>query len=183
MAAFHRIGKFSRRELLRLAAGAAGFGAASRTAFADTYPSRPIRILVGFPAGGTPDLLARMIGQRLQERLGQPIIVEDRPGASSNVATEAVVRSAADGYTLLSIGSPNVINGTLYGSLNYNFIRDIAPVASTAILPDIVVVNPDFSGPRQFRNSSLTPRPIRAKSPWRRPATAHPVHMAGEFSR
>ena len=145
MAAFQRIGKFSRRELLRLATGAAGLAAASRTALADAYPSRPIRILVGFPAGGTPDLLARTIGQRLQERLGQPVIVEDRPGASSNVATEAVVRSAADGYTLLSVGTPNVINGTLYGpSLNYNFIRDIAPVAGTASLPDIIVVNPDF---------------------------------------
>jgi tripartite-type tricarboxylate transporter receptor subunit TctC len=96
LAAFQRVEKFSRRELLHLATGAAGLAAVSRVARADTYPSRPIRILVGFPAGGTPDLLARMIGQRLQERLGQPVIVEDRPGASSNVATEAVVRSAAD---------------------------------------------------------------------------------------
>src|SRR5262249_43338370 len=96
--------KFSRRNVLRLA-GATALAAASRPVLADTYPSRPIRILVGFPAGGTPDILTRMIGQRLQERLGQPVIVEDKPGASSNVATEAVVRSAADGYTLLSVGS------------------------------------------------------------------------------
>jgi tripartite-type tricarboxylate transporter receptor subunit TctC len=180
VAAFHRIKKFSRRELLHLATGAAGLAAASRTAFADTYPSRPIRILVGFPAGGTPDLLARMIGQRLQERLGQPVIVEDRPGASSNVATEAVVRSAADGYTLLSIGSPNVINATLYGSLNYNFMRDIAPVAGTASLPDIVVVNPDFPAktiPEFIAYAKANPGKVAMASA----GNGTSGHMAGEL--
>ena len=181
MAAFQRIGKFSRRKFLHLASGAAGLGVASRTAVADTYPSRPIRILVGFPAGGTPDLLARMIGQRLQERLGQPVIVEDRPGASSNVATEAVVRSAADGYTLLSIGSPNVINGTLYGpSLNYNFIRDIAPVAGTASLPDIVVVNPDFPAktiPEFIAYAKANPGKVAMASA----GNGTSGHMAGEL--
>ena len=181
MAAFQRIGKFSRRELLRLATGAAGLAAASRTALADAYPSRPIRILVGFPAGGTPDLLARTIGQRLQERLGQPVIVEDRPGASSNVATEAVVRSAADGYTLLSVGTPNVINGTLYGpSLNYNFIRDIAPVAGTASLPDIIVVNPDFPAktiPEFIAYAKANPGKVAMASA----GNGTSGHMAGEL--
>jgi len=185
VAAYQRTGNFSRRELLHLASGAAGLpasglAAATRTAFADAYPSRPIRILVGFPAGGTPDLLARMIGQRLQERLGQPVIVEDRPGASSNVATEAVVRSAADGYTLLSIGSPNVINATLYGSLNYNFIRDIAPVASTASLPDIVVVNPDFPAktiPEFIAYAKANPGKVAMASA----GNGTSGHMAGEL--
>ena len=181
MAAFQRVGKFSRREFLHLATGAAGLATVSRAARADTYPSRPIRILVGFPAGGTPDLLARMIGQRLQERLGQPVIVEDRPGASSNVATEAVVRSAADGYTLLSVGSPNVINATLYGpSLNYNFIRDIAPVAGTASLPDIVVVNPDFPAktiPEFIAYAKANPGKVAMASA----GNGTSGHMAGEL--
>ena len=122
-----------------------------------------------------------MIGQRLQERLGQPVIVEDRPGASSNVATEAVVRSAADGYTLLSVGSPNVINATLYGpSLNYNFIRDIAPVASTASLPDIVVVNPDFPAktiPEFIAYAKANPGKVAMASA----GNGTSGHMAGEL--
>jgi len=134
----------SRRGILRAAATAAAFSSVSRAAFAQAWPSRPIRIVVGFPAGGTPDTLARLVGQRLQERLGQPVIVDDRPGASSNVATEAVAHAAADGYTLLSVGSPNAINATLYETLNYNFLRDIVPVAGTARLPDVIVVNPDL---------------------------------------
>ncbi len=136
--------KFPRRIVLRLAAGAVALPAVLRIARAQAYPSRPIRILVGFPAGGTPDILTRIIGQWLQDRLGQPVVVDDRPGASSNIATEAVVRSAADGYTLLAAGSPNAINATLYEKLNYNFIRDIAPVASIVRLPDVMVVNPEF---------------------------------------
>ena len=136
--------KFPRRIVLRLAAGAVALPAVLRVARAQAYPSRPIQILVGFPAGGTPDILTRIIGQWLQDRLGQPVVVDDRPGASSNIATEAVVRSAADGYTLLAAGSPNAINATLYQKLNYNFIRDIAPVASIVRLPDVMVVNPEF---------------------------------------
>ena len=136
--------KFPRRIVLRLAAGAVALPAVLRVARAQAYPSRPIQILVGFPAGGTPDILTRIIGQWLQDRLGQPVVVDDRPGASSNIATEAVVRSAADGYTLLAAGSPNAINATLYEKLNYNFIRDIAPVASIVRLPDVMVVNPEF---------------------------------------
>ena len=136
--------KFSRRIVLRLAASAAALPALSGIARAEAYPSRPIKILVGFPAGGTPDILTRIVGQWLQDRLGQPVVVEDRPGASSNIATEAVVRSPADGYTLLAAGSPNAINATLYQKLSYNFIRDIAPVASIVRLPDVMVVNPEF---------------------------------------
>jgi len=133
-----------RRQFLHLAVGAAALPVLARNAPAQTYPSRPIRILVGFPAGGTPDILTRLVGQWLQDHLGQPVVVEDKPGASSNLATEAVVRSAADGYTLLAAGSPNAINASLYDKLNYNFIRDIAPVASIVRLPDVMVVNPEF---------------------------------------
>jgi tripartite-type tricarboxylate transporter receptor subunit TctC len=136
--------KFPRRRFLHLAAGAAIIPAATRFASAQTYPSRPIRVIVGFPAGGTPDTLARIMGQWLQDRLGQPVVVEDRPGASSNIATEAVVRAPADGYTLLSAGSPNAINASLYETLNFNFMRDIAPVASIVRLPDVMVVSPEF---------------------------------------
>jgi tripartite-type tricarboxylate transporter receptor subunit TctC len=135
--------KHARRRFLRLAAAAA-MPVLSSVASAQAYPARPIRILVGFPAGGTPDILARIIGQWLQDRLGQPVVVEDRPGASSNIATEAVVRSPPDGYTLLSVASPNAINAAVYDKLNYNFLRDIAPIASITRLPDIMVVNPEF---------------------------------------
>ena len=118
-----------RRHFLRLAAGAAALPALSRFAWGRSYPSRPVRIIVGFAAGGPNDILARLIGQWLSQRLGQQFIVDNRPGAGSNIATEAVVRAPADGYTLLLVGSPNAINATLYDNLNFNFIRDIAPVA------------------------------------------------------
>ena len=121
--------EFSRRRFLHLAAGAAALPASSDFAWAQTYPSRPVRIIVGFAAGGPNDILARLIGQWLSERLGQPFVVENRPGAGSNIATEAVVRAPADGYTLLLVGSPNAINATLYEKLAFNFIRDITPVA------------------------------------------------------
>ena len=114
----------------------------SRIAWAQTYPTRPVRIIVGFTAGGVNDTLARLIGQWLSERLGQPFIIENRPGAGGNVGTEAVVRSPADGYTLLLVQTPNAINATLYDKLNYNFIRDIAPVSSISLEPEVVVVNP-----------------------------------------
>ena len=114
----------------------------SRIAWAQSYPTRPVRIIVGFTAGGVNDTLARLIGQWLSERLGQPFIIENRPGAGGNVGTEAVVRSPADGYTLLLVQTPNAINATLYDKLNYNFIRDIAPVSSISLEPEVVVVNP-----------------------------------------
>src|SRR5690349_3726129 len=122
--------EFSRRQLLYLASGAAMLPALSGFASAQSYPSRPVRIIVGFAAGGPNDILARLIGQWLSERLGQPFVIENRPGAGSNIATAAVVYAAPDGYTLLLVGTPNAINATLYDRLNFNFIRDIAPVAS-----------------------------------------------------
>ena len=134
--------KLPRRQFLHLAAGAAALPAVSRFAWAQTYPSRPVRIIVGFAAGGPNDILARLIGQWLSERLGQPFVIENRPGAGSNIATEAVVRAPPDGYTLLLVGPPNAINATLYDKLNFNFIRDIAPVASIIRGALVMVVHP-----------------------------------------
>jgi len=132
----------SRRRFLHLAAGAAALPAVSRIARAQSYPLRPVRVIVGFAAGGTTDLLARMIGQWLSERLGQPFLIENRPGAGTNIATEAVVKSAPDGYTLLMVSPPNTINATLYEKLNFNFLRDIAAVAAIARVPNVMEVNP-----------------------------------------
>jgi tripartite-type tricarboxylate transporter receptor subunit TctC len=134
--------KLSRRRLLHVAAVAAAFTGGSRFAWAQTYPSRPVRIIVGFAAGGPNDILARLIGQWLSERLGQTFVIENRPGAGSNIATEAVVRAVPDGYTLLLVGTPNAINATLYDTLNFNFIRDIAPVAGLIRGALVMVVHP-----------------------------------------
>ncbi|MGH9806438.1 MAG: Bug family tripartite tricarboxylate transporter substrate binding protein [Terriglobia bacterium] len=134
--------KLPRRQFLHLAAGAAVFVTVSRFAWAQTYPSRPVRIIVGFAAGGPNDILARLSGQWLSERLGQPFVIENRTGAGSNIATEAVVRAPPDGYTLLLVGSPNAINATLYDKLNFNFIRDISPVASLVRGALVMVVHP-----------------------------------------
>ena len=131
-----------RRRFLQLAAGAAALPAMSRFALAQTYPARPVRIIVGFAPGGTIDILARLIGQWLSERLGQPFIVENRPGAASNLGTDAVVRAPADGYTLLLFNSAAAINATLYEKLNFNFVRDIAPIAGISRESSVVVVNP-----------------------------------------
>ena len=131
-----------RRKLLHLAAGAAALPVMSRIAWAQTYPMRLVRLIVGYPAGGGVDIVARIIGQWLSERLGQPFVIENRPGASTNIATEAVVRAPADGYTLLLAFSTNAINASLYDKLNYNFIRDIAPVAGIARALDVILVNP-----------------------------------------
>jgi tripartite-type tricarboxylate transporter receptor subunit TctC len=133
-----------RRQFLRLAAGAAALPAISRFAWAQTYPSRPVRIVVGFTAGGNFDIVARLMGQWLSEQLHQPFIVENRPGASTNIATEVVVRSPADGYTLLLGGATNAINATFYEKLNFNFIRDIAPVAGIIRFPNVMQVTPSF---------------------------------------
>ena len=134
----------SRRRILQLAAGMALVPIVSRVAAAQAYLSRPARILVGAAPGGAFDLLARLMGPRLSARLGQPFIIENRPGAGSNIAAEAVVNAPADGYTLLLVSSVNAINATLYDKLNFNFIRDIAPVASIARQPQIMLVNPSF---------------------------------------
>src|SRR5499427_4130571 len=134
--------KLPRRNFLHLAAGAAALPAVSRVARAQAYPSRPVRIIVGFAAGGTGDIIARLMGQWLSERLGQPFIIENRPGGGTNIATEAVVRAPADGYILLMVGPSNAINATLYDKLNFNFVRDIAPVAPIVRFPYIMMVNP-----------------------------------------
>ena len=136
--------KFPRRRFLHLAAGGAALSAVSRTARAQTYPIRPVRIIVGFPPAGVGDILARLTGQWLSERLGQPIIIENRPGAGSTMAAEAVVRAPPDGYTLLWISTANPISTTLYDNLSFNFIRDIAPVAIIMRSANVMEVNPAF---------------------------------------
>jgi tripartite-type tricarboxylate transporter receptor subunit TctC len=134
--------KLLRRQFLHLTAGAAALPAVSRVARAQTYPSRPVRIIVGFPAGGAQDVPARMIAEWLSAQLGQPFGVENQPGAGTNIATEAVVRAAADGHTLLLVVAANTVNASLYDQLPFNFIRDIAPVASVSRVPLVVTVHP-----------------------------------------
>jgi tripartite-type tricarboxylate transporter receptor subunit TctC len=133
-----------RRRILKLAAGATALPAMSRLAWAQAYPSRPVRIVVGFAPGGATDILARLIAQWLTERLRQQFIIENRPGAATNIGTEAVVRAAPDGYTLLMFSSTSAINATLYDKLNFNFVRDIAPVAGLIRNYNVMVVNPAF---------------------------------------
>jgi tripartite-type tricarboxylate transporter receptor subunit TctC len=172
--------KLPRRQFLHLAAGAAALPVVSRVATAQPYPIRPVRVTVGFPAGGVADILARLIGQRLSERLGQPLIVENRPGASSNVATEAVVRAPPDGYTLLMVGTPNAINATLYDKLNFDFIRDIAPVASINRGPLVMEVNPLVPAktvPEFIAYAKANPGKINMASPGNGTAG----HVAGEL--
>jgi tripartite-type tricarboxylate transporter receptor subunit TctC len=134
--------KLLRRQFLQLTAGVAALAVIARLAWAQTYPARPVHLIVGFPASGPQDIVMRLIGQWLSERLGQSFVIENRPGASGNVGAETVVRAAPDGYTLLSVSSPNAINATLYKNLNFNFIRDIAPVASIMRVPLVMEVNP-----------------------------------------
>jgi tripartite-type tricarboxylate transporter receptor subunit TctC len=134
--------KLPRRNFLHLAAGAAALPAVPRFAWAQAYPTRPVRLIANFPAGGVVDLMARLITQWLSERLGQTLIVENRAGAGGNIGTEAVVRAPADGYTLLFVNAANAINTTFYEKLNFNFLRDIAPIAGVVRLPFVMVVNP-----------------------------------------
>src|SRR5215468_5159958 len=136
--------KLPRREFLHLTAGAAALPAVSRFAWAQAYPSRPVRFVVGFPAGGAPDIIARLAGQWLSDRLGQQFIIENRPGFGGNIATEFVAKAPPDGYTLLGPVSTIAVNATLYPNLNFNFRRDIAPVAGIANAPFVVVVAPSF---------------------------------------
>jgi tripartite-type tricarboxylate transporter receptor subunit TctC len=133
-----------RRQFLQLAAGAAAVSAAARVARAEAYPVRPVHLIVGFPPAFAPDIIGRLAAQSLSERLGQQVIIDNRPGAGSNIGTEIVVRAVPDGYTLLVASNPNAINATLYENLNYNFIRDIAPVASIARAALVVVVHPSI---------------------------------------
>jgi tripartite-type tricarboxylate transporter receptor subunit TctC len=154
---------FPRRKFLRLAAVAAALPTASRFAWAQTYPTRPVRIIAGFPPGGFTDTTARLIGQWLSERLSQQFFIENRPGAGTNIATEAVVRSAPDGYTLLTVTDANAYNATLYDNLSFNFIRDITPVASIGRVAFVMVVNPSFSAktvPEFIANARANPAKI-----------------------
>jgi len=154
--------------------------AASRFARADIYPSRPVRIIVGYAAGGAPDILARLMGQWLSEGLGQPFVVENRPGANGSIAIETVIKAAADGYTLLAVALPDAVNATLYQSLNYNFVRNIAPVAATSRDPDLMVVNPSLPAktvPEFINFAKANPGKINMASP----GVGSSPHMAGEL--
>src|SRR5438045_2697615 len=136
--------KLPRRSFLHLATGAAALPAVSRVAWAQTYPSRPVRIVVPFAPGGSTDIIARQMGLWLSERFGHPFVIENRPGAGSNIGTEAVVNAPPDGYTLLLVGASSAINVTLYEKLNFNFLRDITPVAGIISFPFIMVVSSSF---------------------------------------
>src|SRR6266540_3386110 len=134
--------KLLRRNFLHLAAGAVALPAVSRVAGAQAYPARPVRWIVPFAPGGSPDIIARLMGQWLSERLGQPFVIENRPVAGTNITTQVVVSAPPDGYTLLLVNAANAINATFYGNLNFNFLRDIAPVAGIMRVPSVMVVNP-----------------------------------------
>jgi tripartite-type tricarboxylate transporter receptor subunit TctC len=172
--------KLPRRTFLQLAAGAAALPAVSGIARAQSYPSRPVRIIVGFSGGGAIDIVARLMGQWLTERLGQQFVVENRPGAGGNVAAEAVVRAPADGYTLLMISSANASNATLYETLNFNFIRDVAPVASISRNPLAMVVNssvPAKTVPEFIAYAKANPGKLNMASP----SVGTPHHLSGEL--
>jgi tripartite-type tricarboxylate transporter receptor subunit TctC len=161
-----------RRAFLHLAAGAVALPAVLRIARAETYPTRPVHLIVAFAAGGTNDTVARLLGQALSERLGQRLVIENRPGAGSNIGTEVVVRAAPDGYTLLMAGTPNAINATLYDKLPFNFTSDIAPVAAILSMPDVMEVNPSLPVRTVPEFIAYARAPTQARSPWRRPAPA-----------
>jgi len=172
--------KLFRRRFLQCAAGAVALPAVSRLAWAQSYPAHPVRIIVGFGAGGAPDILARLVGQWLSARLSQPFVVENRPGAGSNLATEAVVKAPGDGDMLLLVSLANAVNATLYDKLNYDFIRDIAPVAGVSRDPDVMVVNPSFpakSLPEFIAYGKANPGKINMASP----GVGTSPHMAGEL--
>jgi tripartite-type tricarboxylate transporter receptor subunit TctC len=172
--------KFPRRQFLHLAAGVAALPTVSRIARAQAYPSRPVRLIVGFPAGGLTDILARLVGPWLSERLGQQFIVEDQPGAGTNLATEAVVSALPDGYTFLMATSTNAINATLYDKLKFNFIRDTAPVASIARTPLVLVVNPSFPAgtvPELVAYANANPGKINMATA----GIGSSLHLAGEL--
>ena len=174
--------KLPRRQFLQLAAGAAVLPAVSQTAKAQTYPTRPVRLIIGYPAGGSADITARLTAQWLSERLGQPVIVENRPGAATNLATEAVVRAPADGYTLLLVAPANAINATLYekDKLSFNFLQDIVPVAGIIRFPNVVVVNPSppiKTIPELIAYAKANPGKLNMASS----GNGSTIHMSGEL--
>jgi tripartite-type tricarboxylate transporter receptor subunit TctC len=160
-----------RRQFLQLAAGAAALPAVSRVARAQAYPTRPVRLIVPAPAGGGYDIAARLISQFLSERLGTSFIVDNRPGAGGNVGTETVVQAPPDGYTLLLVAAANAINATLYEKLNFNFIRDIVPVAAIVSVPNVMVVHPSVSA-RTVLEFIAYAKANQGSSIWRRLAMA-----------
>jgi tripartite-type tricarboxylate transporter receptor subunit TctC len=169
-----------RRSFLHLAAGAAALPAVSRIARADTYPTRPVRILVGYPAGGPTDITARLIGQWLSERLGEPFVVENRPGGSGSLATETVVRSAPDGYTLLLAGVWDAINPTLYQKLNFTFLNDMAPVAGLVRYANVMLVAPAFPAktvPEFIAYAKANPGKVNMAAP----GVGTSQHLSGEL--
>jgi tripartite-type tricarboxylate transporter receptor subunit TctC len=172
--------KLPRRRFLRLAAASVALPAASRLAHAQTYPSRPVRLIVGFTAGGGSDILARLTGQGLSERLGRPFIIENRTGAGSNIATEIVVNAPADGHTILLATTANAVNATLYDKLAFNFIRDIMPVAGLLRAPNVMLVNPSVPAktvPEFIAYARANPAKVNMGSG----GNGGPVHMAGEL--
>jgi len=172
--------KLPRRRFLNILAGATALPAASRIAWAEAYPSRPVHLIVFFAAGGGNDIVARLIGQWLSERLGQQFVIENRPGGGGNVGTEIVVRAAPDGYTLLLVSPPNATNATLYDNLSYNFIRDIAPVAGISHEPNVMVVHPSLPAntvPEFIAYAKANPSTINYASA----GIGSSQHMAGEL--
>ena len=172
--------KLARRRFLHLAAGATALPAASRFAWAQAYPSRPVRLIIGYPPGGSADITARLTGQWLSERLGQPVVIESRPGAATNLATEAVVRASPDGYTLLLVAPANAINATLYDKLSFDFLRDIVPVAGIIRFPNVVVVNPSLpikTIPELIAYAKANPGKLNMASS----GNGSTIHMSGEL--
>ncbi|HEV3394545.1 MAG TPA: tripartite tricarboxylate transporter substrate binding protein [Xanthobacteraceae bacterium] len=171
--------KLPRRTFL-LAAGAVALSTTARPARSQAYPTRPVRVIVGFAAGGAPDILARLVGQWLSDRLGQTFVVENRPGASGNLATQLVVDAPADGHTLLLVSLSNAVNASLYENLTFDFVRDIAPVAGISRDPNVVVVNPSFPAhtlPEFIAYAKAHPGKINMASP----GVGTSPHMAGEL--
>jgi tripartite-type tricarboxylate transporter receptor subunit TctC len=172
--------KLSRRQFLHLASGAAALPAVSRIAWAQSYPSRPVRWIVGFAPGGGNDIVARLMGQWLSERLGQPVVIENRPGAATSIATETVVRAPPDGYTLLFVATSSAINATLYERLNFNFIHDVAPVAGIVRIPNVMVVNPSVPAktvPEFIGYAKSNSGKVNMASP----GVGTSVHLSGEL--
>jgi tripartite-type tricarboxylate transporter receptor subunit TctC len=172
--------KLPRRSFLSLAAGAAVLPAASRIARAQAYPTRPVHLIVGFGAGGAPDILARLAGQWLSDRLGQPFVVENRAGASGNLATQSIIEAPADGHMLLLVSLSNAVNASLYEKLSFDFLRDIAPVAGISRDPDVMVVNPSFPAktvPEFIAHAKANPGKVNMASP----GVGTSPHMAGEL--
>ena len=172
--------KLLRRNFLHLAAGAAAMPVISRIAWAQGYPARPVQWIVGFPPGSGPDIAARLMGQWLSERLGQQVVVEDRPGAGGTIATAAVVHAAPDGYSLLCATSANAVNATFYPNLKFDFVRDIAPVASIGNIPFVMVVNPLLSAksvPEFIDYAKANPSKINVASA----GTGSVSHVSGEL--